>query len=514
MRFLSILEVSQKQAYIFSSNRLKDNVANSANIAWVTSCDYFQTIGASYQEEKNLVYAGGGHTVSQFDSKEEAEKFHQQVTRSVFERFPDMEVFAKCMPYDENKAPKDNLKELIKELELKKAQRQAAFRQGSFGIEAIDSSTRQPKRMGSEEKSIPKSQEQIDRALLPAGYENVYQFEELGGSKGESNFIAVIHIDGNGMGKRVKEFQDKEGAEGKSWDEFQKKLKDFSEAIDRDFKNAYKETTEEIAHKIEANALTDLSLKGKNFPMRRIITSGDDICFVTEGRIGIECARVFIEKLNRQKNSADGKGYGACAGVAIVHVKYPFYRAYELAESLCSNAKSFGAGLSPEDNGASVSAIDWHIDFGEMGDRLSSIRDQYLTEEKKHLDMRPYIVSAPDEVLKKEPIRQYSHFKEVWARICKADDKDRYARSSIKSLRSVLKGTEKDAWYYLTYHKIDSLAVDCYQGIYREIQTEKLLSGEQIDRKLYVKTTDGKERSVLFDAVEVMDTFIDLGGVA
>lgn len=510
MRFLSILEVSQKQAYIFSSNRLRDNVANSANIAWVTSSDYFQSIGASYQEAENLVYAGGGHTVSQFHSQEEAETFHRQVTRSVLQQFPDMEVFAKCMMYDEKKAPKDNLKELIRELELKKAERKVAFRQGSFGIEEIDPNTRQPKRVAADVNSIPKSQEVVDRELLPEGFENAYQFEELGGSRDESNFIAVIHIDGNGMGKRVKEFQDKEGSEGKTWDEFRKRLREFSEAIDYDFKTAYKETANEIAHKIEDNSLDVLSLHDKKFPMRRIITSGDDICFVTEGRIGIECARVFIQNLNRQKNSVDGKGYAACAGVAIVHTKYPFYRAYELAEALCGNAKSFGAGLSPMDNGASVSAIDWHIDFGEMGDQLGSIRDQYLTEEDKHLEMRPYIVSALEEILKKEPVRHYRHFKKVLKRI--TDEKDSYARSSIKELRSILREKEKDVWYYLTYHKIESLAMECYQGIFRDMQTEKLLTGEKIERKLFLKTEDGKERSLLFDAVEVMDTFIDLGG--
>lgn len=42
VRFLTILEVSQKQAYIFSSNKLKDNVTNSAVIAWVMDGDYFE----------------------------------------------------------------------------------------------------------------------------------------------------------------------------------------------------------------------------------------------------------------------------------------------------------------------------------------------------------------------------------------------------------------------------------------------------------------------------------------
>ena len=36
-RYLTILEVSGKQNYIFSSNKLKDNVHRSAEIAYMTS---------------------------------------------------------------------------------------------------------------------------------------------------------------------------------------------------------------------------------------------------------------------------------------------------------------------------------------------------------------------------------------------------------------------------------------------------------------------------------------------
>lgn len=44
MRYLMILEVSQKQAYIFSSNKLKENIEHSENICQVTDIRYFQTI--------------------------------------------------------------------------------------------------------------------------------------------------------------------------------------------------------------------------------------------------------------------------------------------------------------------------------------------------------------------------------------------------------------------------------------------------------------------------------------
>lgn len=92
-------------------------------------------------------------------------------------------------------------------------------------------------------------------------------------------------------------------------------IREFSESIDKDFKNAYKEMAKEIAQQLkEADLDKKLDLKEKKFPVRRIITAGDDICFVTEGRIGIECARIYIEKLTaaERKNSVDHKGYSAC----------------------------------------------------------------------------------------------------------------------------------------------------------------------------------------------------------
>lgn len=41
-RYLTIMEVSQKQAFIFSSNRLRKNVENSNIIAWIMDPEYFE----------------------------------------------------------------------------------------------------------------------------------------------------------------------------------------------------------------------------------------------------------------------------------------------------------------------------------------------------------------------------------------------------------------------------------------------------------------------------------------
>lgn len=482
VRALTILEISQKQAYIFASNKLKENITNSANIAWILSADYFSQKVADdsiFSEEKNLVYAGGGHTVLTFETKSQAVDFTKRITMQIHKEYPQIELFAKTLEYDETKTPGENLKELTRQLEKKKSIRRAAFHQGSFGVEKMDGEGNFC--LNIEKVKIPQAEERIDQALSAehAGYKRVYYFSELGGSKDKSNFIAVVHIDGNAMGKRVENLYRKN--EDADWDTYRGKLKKFSESIDKDFKAAYKDMVDVVIKNMQANKLDKLDLKEKKFPVRRVITAGDDICFVAEGRIGIECAKEFIKALSKKQNAEDKEGYAACAGVAVIHQKYPFYRAYELAELLCSNAKRFAAELSADGSGKEVSAIDWHIEFGEMGDTLEEIRENYQIEgdgtEKGALILRPYIIEAPEIIMKSMPDRQYEAFRAFEKRL--QSNEIAYAKGKMKRLRNVLKQGKKETELFLRFNKIEEL-------ILRE------------------------EETMLFDAIELMDTFIPL----
>ncbi len=73
---------------------------------------------------------------------------------------------------------------------------------------------------------------------MPEGYVMPYKLEELGVSKDDSSFVAIVHIDGNGMGKRVENLRTK--CKDLSWEEYKKTLRSFSDAIDADFKTAFR----------------------------------------------------------------------------------------------------------------------------------------------------------------------------------------------------------------------------------------------------------------------------------
>ena len=511
--YLTILEVSQKQAYIFASNKLHDNITNSAIIAWIMSGEYFEKVikdKTIFSKDENLVYSGGGHTILEFETKEQACMAVKKITTSILKEYSGVEVFATTMPYDEKETPGENLKNLTKQLEQKKSTRTSAFHQGSFGVEEIDSNTLKPIMVDEKNQPIknemPAQEERIDAQLSPENFERVYSFEKLGGSRGNSNFISVVHIDGNAMGKRIENIYKQN--QKVDWNTYKSKIRNFSESIDEDFKSAYKDMVEQVAQNIENNNLEELDIQNKNFPVRRIITAGDDICFVAEGRIGIECAVAFIRALSQKKNKEDNETYSACAGVAIVHQKYPFYKAYELAELLCSNAKKFGASLSSDKSGKDVSAIDWHIEFGEMKDTLEEIRSDYKTEDGKRLELRPYIITASKEIEEKESIRQYDKFKKLITNMQKKEIA--YARGKLKELRNVLKLGETESMGYIQFNKIEDIALEGYQDIFVELDYNAVKTQNGLERNIFVSTEDGERRCILFDAIELLDTYIEL----
>ena len=255
-RCLTILEVSQKQNYIFSSKKVKNNILNSAVIAYVLGSDYIEEVLATttYADDKNMVYSGGGHVVLEFPDENTAKEMVSKITRTIYRDFDGLVVFAKSRVSDDDTSMRDCLKKLTEALERKKSIRSVVFHQVSYGVEKIDSDILDV----IAENDVSVTKEQIEKSeynstakeFTPVGYQPVYKFEELGGSKGESNFIAVVHIDGNGMGKRVEELYDllEKSDTRQSWNDMKHSIREFSESIDKDFKTAYKEMALSLIH--------------------------------------------------------------------------------------------------------------------------------------------------------------------------------------------------------------------------------------------------------------------------
>lgn len=463
MEALVLWEISKKQQYIFSSNRLKENRGASIIIE-----DIAERIPYDFKEDykKDLIYNGGGSNLYRFCDTDRAKGFIKNVSEKVLRDYPGVELFMVIEEYNEEK---DRITEVIdkayKNLAVKKNRRANSGGQVSFGIEKLCSSTGLPAsheeryddttRYISNEIKIKvnnsdRNSKKFDY-LLPVKT-SIKDFRDL--TKGEKNYIAVVHIDGNQMGKKLQMlkngFRYEDNKIRETNEEYLKALKQFSD----DIKNAYEVSFKYMANKIQDNeeGLKEITKidEGK-FPLIPVIIAGDDVTYVTNGKIGIESARLFIEHLNSCGININGKTIklNACAGVAISRVEHQFYRAYELAEDLCNNAKK--AVLKDYgDTGEDYSLIDWHIEQGDVIGTIAEIREKhYKAVDGKTLNMRPLYINNNDKWT------NYENFKKANYYITKhkVDNKE-IARNKVKRLRDILVKGENETKMFLLSNKL------------------------------------------------------------
>ena len=169
-------------------------------------------------------------------------------------------------------------------------------------------------------------------------YELPLSFEELTGEG--NNDIAVVHIDGNGLGNVVSSLF--------------KELKGHANPAERygAFCGAVQDATElslreALAPVIEAHEKE--ASPGSPLPFRPLVCAGDDVTVVLRAEYAVQFAADYFlsfEKHSEDKLSSIGihsleehLPLTACAGIAFVKKTFPFSQAYELCESLCRFAK-------------------------------------------------------------------------------------------------------------------------------------------------------------------------------
>lgn len=237
---------------------------------------------------------------------------------------------------------------------------------------------------------------------------------------------------------------------------------------------AFDEMAEDLARALEGSRW-----QGRALPLRRIICAGDDVCFMTTGKLGLECAASFLRHLSEKKNRADQKYYTACAGVVLVHKKYPFRQAYEMTEALCRSAKSFVSQY-----GGDFCAMDFHVEYGQMKSTLGEIRQDYCTDDGGRLELRPYAVTERRDLPRE---RSYGYLKQKLRLMQRLVSQKELARSKIKALRESFRQGEWETRWDM-----------------RMQESEGLLTADHADSP-FLTDDKGVRRNRYFDAIELMD---------
>lgn len=264
--------------------------------------------------------------------------------------------------------------------------------------------------------------------VLGDEYDFCSELESLGYKDGES-YISVIHIDGNNMGVKFSKCRDMQERKNLS--------KKVQEAVEHAFGYLIKKIVTE--YDTYADVLDMRALKQGNkrlLPLRPIIIGGDDITFICPGRMGLQYAQAFIEYVNsedlldkdlynyikKETGKQISRSLSCCAGVAIVPAKYPFFRAYELAEQLCDEAKA----LSRKDDG---NYLDFAILHGEKYGDIKLLRKEQYESAKGSLHYGPYNVLGDEN--DKQSVKGLLALSEKLAA-------DNMPRNKVKDLRRVL----------------------------------------------------------------------------
>jgi hypothetical protein len=272
-----------------------------------------------------------------------------------------------------------------------------------------------------------------------------YDVDDLGRTEGRSSYMAIVHADGNGMGARFKEY-----GKNKRDREYITAMRELSEAVDKAGINALRKVAARVIQLAEGKlheqfAITERDGK-KYIPFRPIVYGGDDVTFVCDGRLGLTLAALYLKEFEAEKeNIPDGKDLTACAGIAIVKTHYPFSRAYQLSEALCSHAKKFMRDEKERLRISDFSAIDWHIAASGLLGSIGEIRKREYQVAEGTLTMRPLYLQSDREW------RNWDDFSQV---VHKFNTHPDWAgsRNKVIALREQLRqGTQKTKQFLQVY---------------------------------------------------------------
>lgn len=519
---LTVLDTTGIQNYVFGSNSLKHIIGASHLVHVVThewTFDALEKCGKvnlvnhkedwrvikDLQIEKDssldieLLYAGGGNVIFLSRSRDMAKKFSQMITRRILIEAPGLGVAIVHQSFDWEK---NQLSEAINALSIALQEKKARFGkpapnlglsvtaecqytgQPAVMIDKQDNDRRVSEEVLKKKEAADKADNRLEKVIGNSKVVFQNNFNEIG-DKGTSSYLAVVHIDGNGMGKRIQALD-----RNLSNRDYIRTLREFSESIEVSATLALKKLVESLEHSIDEDGKISGKVKVKSekgkykLPFRPLVYGGDDLTFVCDGRLALTLSANYLKFLLSQKLS-DGQSFSTRAGIAVVKSHYPFARAYHLAEDLAESAKEYINYLKEKEHADNPAVMDWHFASSGPVLEIPDIRKREYTVPDGTLAMRPVQVGNT------HTWRTFENFSNVVTEF--QSEKWAERKNKLMELREVLRDGR--------------IAVENFLKLFNLGDLPKI-SG-----------TDGSEKSgwfgnncTCFDAIEALDFFVPLKG--
>lgn len=319
-KYLYGASVQGIQDFIFATNKLQEIVGASEIVKSVAT--EFESISGYKEGDKNVLINAAGNIKAIFEDKVKCEKVVLEFSKIIQQKAFGITISQAVIEIKDNYTQVD-----INTLEEKlKTQRNKPSipLDLSLNIMELNPSTAKP--------NIKRNVDIATFQKLEA-YKNIKNKEntdlhELSNSK---NKIAVIHIDGNGLGQLIPKLKDMCNIT----------LSEFSLKLDIATKNSFNKAKE-------------------NKKLREIILGGDDVTVICDANDAINFTKEFLNNFEIETNNEIRTKLTACAGIAFCNEKYPFHYAVSLAEALCGEAKKQSKKIVEKEDRPAPSSLMFH----------------------------------------------------------------------------------------------------------------------------------------------------------
>ena len=370
MKYLYGASIQGIQDFIFQTNKLKDIIGASELVKNV--CD--QMFEDEFRGKGEIVVSAAGNIKCIYDDEAECCNAVLKFPKRVMERVPGITISQAVVPYEAS-----NFHEVCDKLEKRlKSQRSCRPKNLLSGLMIIERS----RTTGLPAVCVDKNNGFLDECTLSKrkalGKDNITQlnlFSDFFGKYDKelvldfksltqhNEWIAIVHADGNALGQVVAR---------KSHNP--KELRQFSLNLD----NATKSAAQKSCNRLKE--------KGVNVEraIRPIILGGDDLTVVCSADIAVEFVHEYLELFEIETQEQIGSKLTACAGVAFIKSTYPFHYGYQLAESLCSEAKKDAKSelMISSNNGVAPSCLMFHKVQSSFVEDFVDIKTKELVPQK------------------------------------------------------------------------------------------------------------------------------------
>lgn len=439
MKYLYGAAVQGIQSFILGTNKLKEIVGASELIEQICT-DLFYKVANIDNEDSNIILSAAGNIKYVFYDEQKCKDFIRIFPKTVSELAPGVTISQAIIEFEgddfSNSIQKleDKLKEQrnivaapleIGFMGLERARRTSGVAVDFVKDEALDDATLAKINAGDNVALFKKMS-----GFKPKASELAFDTEDITKS-GKNSWMAIIHADGNGLGKIIQNNSAELNNDGK--------FKLFSDAIEKATRMAINKAFKEIVE-IGRN-------ENERYPIRPILIGGDDVTVIIRADLALTFTKVFLEQFEIESSEIfkeiglsdyDG-GLTACAGIAYIKESYPLHYGLSLAEKLCSDAKKYvkrtkgdGKMEDPQYGEMPKSAIAFYKVQDSFVDDLKTLKQRTLqTKTGLSYYVGPYKLSDLDNLNKK-----LQKLKE------EADKNDK--TKAVSKLRQIVSETYKD----------------------------------------------------------------------